>query len=116
MQFKVADIFENSELLLQTKKTLEERVRHTLLRRGTCRGRPPEVCASKLLAAGVYGNKQQLVQALKWMMQDSEAEWAALVKMTTTMDMERQLSERENKHSGVRFGEALQVVSPVICT
>ena len=32
-QFKVADLFEDTELYLQTEKILEERVRHTLLRR-----------------------------------------------------------------------------------
>ena len=96
-QFKVADIFEDAELCLQTEKILEERVRHTLLRRGTCRGRPPEVCAPKLVAAGVNENRQHLVQASKWMIPDSEAESAAWVKMTTTMDMANQLNERAKR-------------------
>ena len=96
-KFKVADIFENAELHLQTEKVLEERVRHTLLRRGTCRGRPPEVCAPKLVAHGVNGNRQHLVQVSKWTIQDSEAERTAWVKMTTTMDTENQLSESEKR-------------------
>ena len=96
-QFKFADIFEDAELYLQTEKILEERVCHTLLRRGTCRGRPPEVCAPKLVAAGVKGNRQQLVQASKWMIPDPEVEWAACVKMTTTMDTENQLNEKAKR-------------------
>ena len=96
-QFKVADIFENAKLYLQTEKMLEERVRHTLLRRGACHSRPPEVCAPKLVAHGVNGNQQHLVQVSKWTIPDSEAEHAAWVKMTTTMDTENQLSEREKR-------------------
>ena len=76
---------------------LEERVRHTLLLRGTCRGRPPEVCAPKLVAHGVNGNQQHLVQVSKWTIPDSEAERTALVKMTTTIDTENQLSERRKR-------------------
>ena len=93
-QFKFADRFEDAELYLQTEKILEERVRHTLLRRGTCSGRPPEVCAPKLVEAGVTGNRQQLIQASKWIIPDSAAEKAAWVKMPTTMDMENQLNEK----------------------
>ena len=96
-QFKVADIFEDKELYLQTEKILEERVRHTLLRRGTCHGWPPEVFAPKLVAAGVNENRQHLDQASKWMIPDPEAEWVACVKMTTTMDMEIQLNERTKR-------------------
>ena len=84
-QFQVADTFEENE------KILEERVCHTLLRRGTCRGRPPEVCAPKLVAAGVNVNSQQLVQASKWMIPDFETEW------TTRTDMENQLNEKAKR-------------------
>ena len=96
-QFKVADIFENAELYLQTEKVLEERVRHTFLWRGTCRGRLPEVCAPKLVAHGFNGNQQHLVQVWKWTIPDSEAERTAWAKLTTTMDTENQLSEREKR-------------------
>ena len=96
-QFKFADRFEDAELYLQTEKIREERVHHTLLRRGTCRGRPPEVCAPKLVEAGVSRNRQELIHPLKWIIPDSEAEWVAWVKMTTTMDTENQLSEREKR-------------------
>ena len=58
---------------------------------------PPEVCALKLVAAGVNGNRQHLVQASKWMIPDSEAEWAAWVKITTTMNMENQLNEKAKR-------------------
>ena len=92
-QFKFADVFEDAELYLQNEKILEERVCHMLLRRGTCRGRPPEVCAPKLVEVGVNGNRQQLIQTSEWMMRDSEGEWAAWVKMTTKMNMENKLSE-----------------------
>ena len=84
-------------MYLQTEKILEERVCHTLLRRGTCRGRPTEVCAPKLVAAGVNGNRQQLVQASKWMIPDPEVEWVTCVKMPTTMDMENQLNEKAKR-------------------
>ena len=56
-QFKVADIFENVELYLRTEKILEERVRHTLLHWGNCRGRPREVFAPKLVTHVVNGNR-----------------------------------------------------------
>ena len=49
-------------------------------------------------------------------MRDSEGEWAAWVKMTTKMDMENKLSEMAKRTGGVRFGEAVKVVSRVICT
>ena len=96
-QFKFADRFEDAELYLQTEKILEERVRHTLLRRGTCCGRPPEVYAPKLVTAGVNWNRQQLIKASNWMIPDSEAEWTAWVKMTTTMYMENQLNEKAKR-------------------
>ena len=102
-QFKVADIFENVELYLRTEKILEERVRHTLLHWENCRGRPREVFAPKLVTHVVNGNRRHLVQVSKWTIPDSEAEQAAWVKMTTTMDTENQLSEREKRTQWCTF-------------
>ena len=61
-QFKVADIFEDTELYLQTEKILEERVRHVATE-GICCGRPPEVFAPKLVAVGNNENRQHLDQS-----------------------------------------------------